>query len=99
MERRRNNSRIERSIDLMRKKNNDQLKVRSDEEEELIKQGSIIAIMMTAGRIDQTRIDYDSNNDEGKENRSYEDRLTIKQIKIVDGTTTVPEYAIQKKTK
>jgi len=36
----------------------------SDEEEELIKQGSIIAIMMTPKRIDHTRIGYDSNNDE-----------------------------------
>ena len=41
---------------------------RSDEEEELITQGSIIVIMMTARRIDHTRIDYDSNNDEGNKN-------------------------------
>mmetsp|Transcript_50704 Transcript_50704/g.56651 ORF Transcript_50704/g.56651 Transcript_50704/m.56651 type:complete len:81 (+) Transcript_50704:251-493(+) len=74
---------------------------RSDDEEELIIQGSImIVIMMKAIRIDHTRIDSNSNNnDEDKENRSYKDRLTIKQIKIMSGTTTVPEYAIQKKTK
>jgi len=42
----------------------------------------MIVIMMKAIRIDHTRIDSNSNNDEDKENRSYKNRLTMKQIEI-----------------